>query len=68
MVGFSILTSQLRRSKMNNEDLDAEIVSLALGMDDEFGEDEDTVKTISELLRISHIRVLEVLLPDTIGG
>jgi hypothetical protein len=53
---------------MTREDLDAEIVSLALSLDDEFGQSEDTVNTISELLRISHTRVLEVLIPDTIGG
>ena len=53
---------------MTQEDLDAEIVSLALSMDDEFGADDETVNTIAELLRISHIRVLEALMPDTIGG
>lgn len=53
---------------MTKEDLDAEIVSIAMSLDDEFGQDEDTVTTISELLRISHTRVLEVLVPDTIGG
>jgi hypothetical protein len=53
---------------MTQEDLDTEIVSLALSMDDEFGQSEDTVNTISELLRISHTRVLAALIPDTIGG
>jgi hypothetical protein len=50
------------------EDLDTEIVSLALSMDDEFAQSEDTVNTISELLRISHTRVLAALIPDTVGG
>lgn len=53
---------------MTKEDLDAEIVSLALSMDDEFAQNEDTVATISELLRISHNRVLEALIPEVVGG
>jgi len=53
---------------MTPEDLDTEIVSLALSMDDEFAQSEDTVNTISELLRISHTRVLAALIPDTVGG
>lgn len=53
---------------MTKEDLDAEIVSIAMSLDDEFGQDQDTVDTISELLRVSHMRVLAVLVPDTIGG
>jgi hypothetical protein len=53
---------------MTKEDLDAEILNLALSLDDEFAQNEETLDTISELLRISHSRVLEALLPDTIGG
>jgi hypothetical protein len=53
---------------MTKEDLDAEILNLALSLDDEFAQSQDTLDTISELLRISHNRVLEALLPDTIGG
>ena len=53
---------------MTGEDLDAEIISLAMSMDDEFGADDETVNTIAELLRISHTRVLDALVPDTIGG
>lgn len=53
---------------MTKEDLDAEIQSLAMSLEDEFGQEDSTVETISELLRISHSRVLEALMPDTIGG
>ena len=53
---------------MTQEDLDTEIFNIAMSLEDEFGQDEDTVNTISELLCISHSRVLEVLLPDMIGS
>lgn len=53
---------------MTQEDLDAEIFSLAFGLEDEFGQNEDTVNTISELLCVSHMRVLTALVPDTVGG
>ncbi len=53
---------------MTKEDLDAEILNLALSLDDEFAQNEDTLDTISELLRISHNRVLEALLPEVVGG
>ena len=53
---------------MTQEDLDTEIITLALSFEDEFGQEQETVNTISELLSISHERVLAVLVPDTIGG
>jgi hypothetical protein len=53
---------------MTQEDLDTEIFNIAMSLEDEFAQDEDTVNTISELLHISHSRVLEALVPDTIGG
>ena len=53
---------------MTREDLDAEILSLALALEDEFGWDDETVSTISELLHISHTRVREVLVPEVVGG
>jgi len=53
---------------MTREDLDAEIISLALSMDDEFAQNEDTVNTISDLLRISHNRVYQAVMPEIVGG
>jgi hypothetical protein len=53
---------------MTKEDLDAEIISLALSMDDEFVQQEETLETISELLCISHGRVYQAVMPDLVGG
>lgn len=53
---------------MTKEDFDAEIQNLAMSLEDEFGQDEDTVATICELLHVGPARVLEALVPDTIGG
>lgn len=53
---------------MTKEDLDAEIISLAISLDDEFVQQEETLDTITGLLCISHNRVYEAVMPELVGG
>jgi hypothetical protein len=46
---------------MTRDELQEEIVTLALHLDDEFGECQTTVEMIADLLHISHTEVRAVL-------
>jgi DNA-binding GntR family transcriptional regulator len=46
---------------MTQDELREEIVSMAIGMDDEFGQSAPTVTIIAELLHVSHTQVRRVL-------